>query len=50
MWVKINMIKFIKGKFKFKGILDYSNEYKMVLNWVRINIINNCVGFMSILG
>jgi hypothetical protein len=50
MWVKINMTKSIKGKLKSKGIPDYSNEYKMVLNWVRINITNNCVGPMSTLG
>lgn len=50
MWVKINMTKSIKGKLKFRGIPDYRNEYKMVLNCVCINIANNCVEPMGTIG
>lgn len=50
MWVKINMTKSIKGKLKSRGIPDYRNEYKMVLNWVCINIANNCIEPMRTVG
>lgn len=46
----MNKTRSIKGKFTYREIPDYRNEYKVALDWLCISIANNCLGTVGVVG